>query len=288
MFEDKIKLVDFCSKIPFILFYQGNYEETPTNGIVKIVEKDQSPFFDKKRVKTLLYLVIEALQNIERYSSHTVSSDDYALIYSDHDFFHIYTQNIIDNEKIDSLKKRLDNVLHKNKEQLTEAYNQVLSAARLTEKGAGLGLIDLARKSNNHLFYEFANKTEQYSTYSLGVSVPLRLENSNKSEGVDETKFLISMLRANFLENKSTLFYSGNFSASFIISLLKLNKAVKKEDLESNKIKLHHILVELTQNVRNHGTKVKDAGLGQLFIEWKEKSLSVTTFNQIDEAKASK
>ena len=148
MFTQKISLAQLCNKFPLLVFYQGNYQETPSHSILNIVEKNISSNIKKPAVRSILYLMIEALQNIERYSSHTHSSDDYSLVYSDEKFFHIYTQNVIETSKVEGLKKRLDSVVDKSKEELDEIYSHTLTSDTRTEKGAGLGLIDLARKTS--------------------------------------------------------------------------------------------------------------------------------------------
>jgi len=285
MLESQIGLAQFCKKFPLIVFYQGNYQETPSHSILNIVEKNISANMKKPAVRTILYLMIEALQNIERYSAHTHSSDDYSLIYSDENFFHIYTQNVIDNKKIDGLKQRLDSVIDKSKEELDEIYTRTLSSDTHTEKGAGLGLIDLARKTRNRFFYEFKTKNETHSTYSICFAIPLNREDYDSQPNFEESKEIIKQLSSNFKNNQSTLFYGGDFSNNFVHALLELITTVKKENTLNNSTKIHHILIELTQNIRRHGYKSNNDVCGQLCVEWQENNLGISTYNIIDNEK---
>lgn len=283
--ESKLKLANYASQFPFILFYQGNYLEAPTISIIAIVEQHFKLTVKKSNLKTAIYTLIEALQNIERYSAHVVSSEDFALIYSDHQYLNIYTQNMIKNDKINELKNKLDSISIKDKEELRHTYKEVLASDTLTEKGAGLGLIELARKSKNNLTYSFEKKTEEYSTYSLSFSISINDEITENNNNVSATSKIIETLKENFILNTSTLYYGGDFSNDFIKSLLDLLKKVKKEDKNSINTKTHHLLIELSQNIRRHAYKLSNQISGQLFLEWKNDRLDISTYNLLDEYK---
>src|SRR6478735_7629367 len=107
MVKEEFQLSDIVSRYPFFLHYQGNYKDNLTLKIVDIVEANLSLYFKKFVVNRLAYLVIEAIQNIERYTASSGSSDDFCYIYSDNEYFHVITQNRIENKDIDGLKGRL-------------------------------------------------------------------------------------------------------------------------------------------------------------------------------------
>ncbi len=286
--ESKLKLANYASQFPFILFYQGNYLEAPTISIIAIVEQHFKLTVKKSNLKTAIYTLIEALQNIERYSAHVISSEDFALIYSDNHYLNIYTQNMINNDKIDNLKKKLDSISIKDKEELRETYKEVLASDTLTEKGAGLGLIELARKSENNLTYSFEKKTEEYSTYSLSFSISINDEITENNNNVASTFNIIETLKENFNSNTSTFYYGGDFSNDFIKSLLDLLKKVKKEDKNSLNTKTHHLLIELSQNIKKHAYKLSNKITGQLFLEWKDNGLEISTYNLLTKNKNDK
>jgi len=51
-------------------------------------------------------------------------------------------------------------------------YKFILNHQRLSAKGGGgLGLVDIARKSGNKLEYQFYSYNDNYSFYSLTISV---------------------------------------------------------------------------------------------------------------------
>jgi hypothetical protein len=280
--EPKFKLANYASQFPFILFYQGNYLEAPTISIIAIVEQHFKLSVNKFSLKTAIYTLVEALQNIERYSAHVASSEDFALIYSDNQYLNIYTQNMIKNDKINELKNKLDSISIKDKEELRQTYKDVLASDTLTEKGVGLGLIELARKSKNNLSYSFEKKTEEYSTYSLSFSISFNDEKSENENNVSDTSNILETLKENFNLNSSTLYYGGDFSNNFIKSLLDLLKKVKKEEKNSINTKTHHLLIELSQNIKKHAYKSSNQITGQLFLEWKDDLLALSTYNLLE------
>ncbi len=281
-----LKPNDLSYKFPFAVFYQGNYENVPSYGIISMVEKNLTLIQEKTVLKSMLYLLIETLQNIERYSTHKASSEDFALIYADKYNFYIYTQNMVDNKKVPMLKERLDSLVGKSKEELDNAYKAAISSDEKTEKGAGLGLIDLARKTHNRMFFEFHPFNEENSLYSICFALPLTKGDLEHYPDFDETRVIMNMMKERYGKNQSTLFYSGDFSNKFVHALLNFLKKSKEEAEGGGNSKLHYILIELTQNIRKHSAKINGISQGQLIIEWNEKGITISTFNSVVEPNA--
>jgi hypothetical protein len=279
---------DLSYKFPFTVFYQGKYENIPSYGIIDMVQRNLDLIQEKVALKPMLYLLIETLQNIERYSTHKLSSEDCALIYMDKYNFYIYTQNLVDVKKVDALKERLDSLEGKTREELDKAFITVLASDKKTEKGAGLGLIDLARKTHNRMFYELHHFDEDNSLYSICYAMPINRKDLEHYPDFAQTRSIVRMLKNNFGSNRSTLFYSGDFSNKFIHALLNFLKKSKDESEGSEDSKLHYILIELTQNVRRHSSKVNGVSQGQLTIEWQNDGISISTFNPVQEPNGNK
>ncbi len=275
----KIKLANLTARFPFILFYQGDFSESPTLNIINIVERNFESSIQKGQLKRFIYLIIEALQNIERYSAHAYSSEDFSFIFSDGAHFYIITQNTIHNSKIEDLTLRLKEITSKN-EELEQVYKSRLLSEVKTEKGAGLGLIEIARKSKNKLLYCFEKKTDEFSDYTLAISLPMISTNKDAAPKITtlQVKRIISVLKNNFKNNDSTLFYGGDMSNIFIKSLFNLLKGTKTDKISINK-KTHHILIELIQNIIKHSYHQSEYVLGQLFLEWKDNTLEISTYN---------
>jgi hypothetical protein len=272
----KLKLASLSSKLPFVLYYQGNYNESPTISIITIVEQHFKSRIKKSQLKKIIFTLIEALQNIERYSAHTLTSDDFVVMYSDKHSLTIYTQNIIKNDKMIDLKNKLDYLSGKNKEELKSIYKEVLISNNYTEKGAGLGLIEIARKSENNISYTFQTKNETHSIYSLNFSISLKEENSEKPKTISHDH-LITKLKENFSSNNSTLFYGGDFTKNLDDAIIDI---INDSDIKQSKIdQTQAVLFELIKNLKKHAVKLDESAIGQLFLEWENEGINIGTYN---------
>ena len=275
-------IINSTTDLPFVLFYQGDFSTAPTLSIINIVEKHfaNSAF----NIKTLVYLIIEAVQNIERYSSHLSESKDCVLIYSDGDYNYIITENSIEKSKSETLKENLDEVLLMNKTELDTAYKKLIKSDFRTEKGAGLGIIDIARKSKSNLYYTLDNINDEFARYSLNVVIPVDKKNEevvkHNSESFTE---LLNGFKNGLNVNSSSFYYGGDFSNKFIFSLLHFLKTTKKTNKQSINTKTHHLLVELIQNIKKYAYTVDKVTAGKLAIEWKESSMVITTYNEVED-----
>ena len=86
--------------------------------------------------------------------------------------YNIITGNIIKNEKIPELEKSLELVNSLDKEGLSSLYKQQMKDGRISDKGgAGLGFIDIAKKSGNKLSYQFKKLNEEVSFFILTSTI---------------------------------------------------------------------------------------------------------------------
>ena len=84
----------------------------------------------------------------------------------------IITGNFILNENSIELKSRIDKINAMDAEQLRAYYLDKLNTTEISEKGgAGLGMIDLVRKSGNKIEYRFDDVNEQLSFFSLIINI---------------------------------------------------------------------------------------------------------------------
>jgi len=86
--------------------------------------------------------------------------------------YNVTTGNVIKNDKADSLKQILENINNLDKEGLNKLYKQQMREGRLSEKGgAGLGFIDIARKTGEKLIYSFLKIDEEKSFFVLTSTI---------------------------------------------------------------------------------------------------------------------
>jgi hypothetical protein len=136
-----------------------------------------------KKQKKVFNVLVECLQNLYHHVDHEGSNSNESrdlierksaiiLIVKETERFIIRTGNYIDNYKVDDLKLRLDKINSLNKDELKDYYQASLNSSTVSAKGtAGLGMIDIARKSGNKLDFEFLKVNEETSFFCLNVKI---------------------------------------------------------------------------------------------------------------------
>lgn len=127
-------------------------------------------------------IAVEILQNIfhhfEGIDSKTVleppSNIVLFLLSKDKNAYYIVAGNYVPIETANFLKERIDSINELSVDELKKRYRKVLSNGDFSEQGgAGLGIIDIARKSGQKLDYEFSSTNETHSFFTIKVSVPI-------------------------------------------------------------------------------------------------------------------
>ena len=93
--------------------------------------------------------------------------------YSPTNGYRILTGNFIRTVEVPALEQKLEKINAMSSEELKEYYREKLSTTELSERGgAGLGFIDMARKSGQKLEYNFQPVKEgiQFFTFSVAIN----------------------------------------------------------------------------------------------------------------------
>lgn len=123
--------------------------------------------------KKLYHIVVEALQNMHHHAeeTHHPESAMFILGKEDEDYW-IITGNYVRIDEVEKLKDHLAQVNATSPEDLKRLYRERLACGDVSEKGgAGLGIIDIARRSGNPLSYEFAPAQGEYVFFYLKIKV---------------------------------------------------------------------------------------------------------------------
>lgn len=165
---------------PHILyFYQGIIDETITDKLTEVAEKhfqeNETPL---ERRKKFMLIMVECVQNVFH---HQLKPKDgvaffesgILVTYNDDYNYRIVSGNYVKKDVVENLKSRIDDLNLMSAEQLRTYYQEALSKAELSEKGgAGLGILDMARKSRMPLEYQFLSIDNEYSFFNLAISIP--------------------------------------------------------------------------------------------------------------------
>lgn len=164
-----------------ILSFKGEFTSELLTSILHIMEaKMLNLGISPKMKKRAFNVLVECFQNLYHHIENVsedqdeISQQKSALIMVKYveDKIIVRTGNYVRNEGIGDLKQKLLFVNDLKPEELREVYQQKLLNNDLSEKGtAGLGLIDIARKSKNKLGYEFIEITDTTSFFCLNVVI---------------------------------------------------------------------------------------------------------------------
>ena len=134
---------------------------------------------DLSTKKRVYHTMVEILQNMNRHSDEIADSSNVGrglfMIGKKKENYFIITSNKIKNSNIKSLKDSIELINGSSLEELNELYSNQLRFGKITEKGgAGLGMLDIARKTNKALQFNFIPINKFYSYFILKVVVDRR------------------------------------------------------------------------------------------------------------------
>ncbi|MFH0756892.1 MAG: SiaB family protein kinase [Bacteroidota bacterium] len=128
-----------------------------------------------KTYKKMISVMIEALENISKYSDQFSCNGDKSgsfcpsfNINRNTRNIELITRNPVRNKDVESLRTRIDHVNHRDKEELQELYKSTITNGEFSSKGgAGLGFIEMAKTTGNKLEYKFEGLSTGYSLYTF-------------------------------------------------------------------------------------------------------------------------
>ncbi len=161
----------------FTLVYEGEFNHQITKMFTSMAERDMDKTNEEKTVKRrVFHVMVECLQNMTKHSD-TVGEDSRIgsgmfIVGKKDEAYYIITANRVINDKIHELKESIDGLNKMSKEELTALYKKQIKEGKLSEKGgAGLGLIDIARKTGQKLDYQFIPLDNEYYFFLLKIKV---------------------------------------------------------------------------------------------------------------------
>lgn len=159
----------------------GNISQDTTKAFSKqLEERLESDGVNSKVIRKIYHAVVESLQNVMRHAHEVNSGSPQGSDASEGGFIisgsnmklMVSTCNAIPNEDIDGIKSMIDRFNAMDETEIKEVYKQMVKEARISEKGgAGLGLIDMIKKTKNKIEYHFEKVNDNCSLIILTSSV---------------------------------------------------------------------------------------------------------------------
>lgn len=287
------KFYNILAKDHLTFLFQGSYNDDMTEGILELTEYNLENFEGLTKLKKKIsFLIVECFQNIVRHGEINVDYEIPEGVFITRnigDINYIASINYLGNSYVEPLKATLDKLKTLTKDELKSFYLDTLVNSQITEKGgAGLGLIELARKSSYPLSYEFEKIDENLSAFYFLV----RLQNNlhAEQEEVHEPLDLQSFREFYSLvdETNTMMVYKGDFAKASILPILKIFED-SIQNLEGNiniKKRVYIIMMEMLENIADHAknhmyenTELKE---GIFILGKKEDDYLISTGNIVE------
>ncbi|MFT4779520.1 MAG: hypothetical protein ACI923_002061 [Flavobacteriales bacterium] len=253
-----------------VFTYRGPFQDSLTERIIGISENTLENQGEMARAnRKVSFLIVECFQNMLKHGESMINLDgslgDRGL-FGFHSFdstFYINSINPISLAEKARIRRLVDHVNTLSREELKELYKEQIQTNCLSDKGgAGLGLIELARKSGQPIRYRFDDINEKQSLFSNQVLF--------KKDINEEEKNFVSKTRGSYdqmLKDGNLMFYKGDLSQKSILPLLnivELNVSLSPQQRTMKKV--GHILIEMLQNISRHTPEVDKRREGVFLI----------------------
>ncbi len=162
-----------------ILVYQGDFTQETTKSILAMAERNLDSSGEESSIKRKVFnVMVEALQNIVKHSDELIDGEvrSHAAIFligKEANRYSIMTGNPIRKANVEKLSQSLAHINSLDKDGLKELYKNIIKNTTISDKGgAGLGFVDMARKSGEKLEFAFPEMNSEYCFFCLKVNVP--------------------------------------------------------------------------------------------------------------------
>jgi hypothetical protein len=160
-----------------IMVYSDHITEKSFEYLMHLAEDKLTHFkTDIKNKKKILHILVESLQNIAQHG-YKDSSDTVASLFviglDDENRFFVLAGNTVTHKSEEFLREKLDHLNSLNPDELRLLYKHSIQHNDFTAKGgAGLGFIDIMRKSQSKLQYHFepVNKGHSFFTFKVNIN----------------------------------------------------------------------------------------------------------------------
>ncbi len=161
-----------------ILVYEGEFTQEITKSVLAMAERNMDSMGEESSIKRKVFnVMVECLQNIVRHGEDYNPMNEKKqtaifMIGKMDDEYVITSGNPVTKEAADTLKEKLDKINSLDKEGLKALYKEIIKGTEISEKGgAGLGFVDMARKSGRKLEYDFHEMNSEHSFFSLKTTI---------------------------------------------------------------------------------------------------------------------
>jgi hypothetical protein len=170
-----------------LLSYIGEINPEISNNLLRNIKNNISGFEEEEGSRKKVYKIsVECLENICNHSNFINKKQPSIFILGKNETdYRIISGNYILKEEVAPLKEALDTINKLDKEKIKKKYRDVLSLNQISAKGgSGLGIIDIALKSEKKLEYRFLAESNSISFFILNIQIPRISKNVKSNEHI--------------------------------------------------------------------------------------------------------
>lgn len=143
------------------IVYLGGFHHQITKMFTRMAEDDMGRKEEERgTIRKVYSVMVETLQNITKHSDDILDKFQIGkglfLIGEKDDTYYVITANKVTQQKARYLEETIKQVNEANRDELKLMYKKQITEGCISEKGgAGLGLIEVAKRTRNKLAYQF-------------------------------------------------------------------------------------------------------------------------------------
>lgn len=252
----------------FLFACRGSFSSAITDNILFLTEGNLLELDTPKVAKKVYYLMVEGLQNITRHQYRDESGSPFEgalfIINRREQAYSITYGNWVTADVKAVLEQNLSSIVSKDETELKDYYLEILNNSGFSTKGgAGLGLIDMARKSSGKLSFEFAPVDGGFFYY-LNLNIAINKEDYNQEATIgyihDAMRLHQEMLACN-----SQIIFKGLLHEVNVNHLTNQIDSTLNENPEAHGMSA--VMTELLRNVAKHAySKLNHGGKPGVFM----------------------
>ncbi len=171
--ESILNLYDALIENGIYVVYIGKFNQQITKFFSDMIETELAKECKEKVTRRRVYhTIVEILQNMQRHTEELGEGSGLFMIGRREHIYYIITSNKILKQNVNKLKETLDRINASSREELKEMYKKQLLEGNISKRGgAGLGLIDIARKTESKYEYLFLPINFELDYFVLKIEI---------------------------------------------------------------------------------------------------------------------
>lgn len=254
------ELFSVLNKYQLSYAYNGNFTDDLTGRILSLAETNMEVESESSKTRKKVYFImVESLQNITRHqgSPDERLMDGFFSIHKYHNGYLITSGNIVENNDIADLTQKLNTVNSMDQDKLKEYSKEILKSGGFSNKGgAGLGLIEMVRKSGNKLEFDFKKLDDKYSYFYFQACISMNVPEGQTALGTSDVAANLEVVKKSHravTDNHLKIFFHGQFQHENLKSLLSMAEGtISVADNIAFKKAVVAVMIELLQNICYH------------------------------------